>query len=137
MKQIAVVGLVVVAVIFASVGPSQARPNVGHGSAGGHAVARVENHRGFQIPSGFQGRQGVDGRRELLRGDRGRGFVGVGPLFAGRAFAYGGFYDPGPVYSPPVYSAPAPPTYWYCPSAGAYYPDVPSCPDPWVPVQWS
>ena len=38
-------------------------------------------------------------------------------------------------YPPPVY-APAPPSaYWYyCRSAGAYYPTVPSCPEPWVPV---
>jgi hypothetical protein len=24
--------------------------------------------------------------------------------------------------------------YWYCPSYGAYYPSVASCPDTWVPV---
>src|SRR5262249_34172724 len=41
---------------------------------------------------------------------------------------------PGPVYVAPlpVY-APSPPAYWYfCRSAGAYYPYVPSCPEPWV-----
>ena len=44
---------------------------------------------------------------------------------------------PAPVYAypAPVYAAPPPPTYWYyCRSAGAYYPYVPSCPEPWVPV---
>jgi hypothetical protein len=43
---------------------------------------------------------------------------------------------PAPVYAyfAPVYAAP-PPTYWYyCRSLGAYYPYVPNCPEPWVPV---
>jgi hypothetical protein len=36
---------------------------------------------------------------------------------------------PAPVYAPP------PTTYWYfCRSLGVYYPYVPSCPEPWVPV---
>ena len=133
MKQIVAVALVVVGIVFALVDSSQARPSGGHGSAGGHAGARVEGHRGFQGQSGFQGRQGFEGHREFHRG--GRVFVGVAPLFVGPAYAYGWAYDPGYVDSPPVYSAPAPPTYWYCPSAGAYYPDVPSCPEAWVPVQ--
>ena len=38
-------------------------------------------------------------------------------------------------YSVPVYPAPPPPAYWYyCPTYGAYYPDVSSCPEPWVAV---
>ena len=127
MKHIAAVALLVVAVVFASAGLSQARPSGGHGSAGGHAAARVDGHHGFPGQSGFQGRQGFEGHREFHRGGRGRVFVGVAPLFVGPAFAFGGAYDPGD-------GAPAPPTYWYCPSAGAYYPDVPSCPEPWVPV---
>jgi hypothetical protein len=41
--------------------------------------------------------------------------------------------------APPVAVSPPadvpPPTYWYyCPSAGGYWPSVPSCPEPWVPV---
>jgi hypothetical protein len=60
--------------------------------------------------------------------------VGVAPFFVGPAYAYGWAYAPGNVYAPPVDVAP-PPSYWYyCPSAGAYYPDVPACPEPWVPV---
>jgi hypothetical protein len=47
-------------------------------------------------------------------------------------------YLPSPpvvVQEPPVYVEPAQPGYWYyCPSAGGYYPTVPSCPEPWVPV---
>ncbi|HXJ84771.1 MAG TPA: hypothetical protein VMS64_39535 [Candidatus Methylomirabilis sp.] len=42
---------------------------------------------------------------------------------------------PAPVYPAPIYPAPVPPSYWYyCPAYGAYYPDVTSCPQPWVPV---
>jgi hypothetical protein len=38
-------------------------------------------------------------------------------------------------YPVPVYPAPPQPSYWYyCPAYGAYYPDVASCPQPWVPV---
>jgi hypothetical protein len=40
-------------------------------------------------------------------------------------------------YPGPVYTAPPPPpqSYWYyCPAYGAYYPDVLSCPEPWVLV---
>ena len=50
----------------------------------------------------------------------------------------GVFIDVGPIW---VYPAappppPAPPDqYWhYCPSARAYYPTVPTCPEPWVKV---
>src|SRR5439155_607904 len=36
---------------------------------------------------------------------------------------------------PPAHVQPPQPGYWYyCPSAGAYYPAVGSCPEPWVPV---
>ena len=36
---------------------------------------------------------------------------------------------------PPVYQqAPAQNYWYYCPSYGAYYPSVQTCPDPWVPV---
>ena len=31
------------------------------------------------------------------------------------------------LYTPPT-------VYYYCPSAGGYYPDVPVCPEQWVPV---
>ena len=87
--------------------------------------------------------------------------IGVGPWWGG-PYYYGGYYGYGPpapyyyvpqpyyvyapapvVVEPPVYverqPAPAPsaaaPSYWYyCESAGGYYPDVPTCPEPWVPV---
>jgi len=52
-------------------------------------------------------------------------------------------YTPPPVIvqEPPAYAqvapapAPAPQAYWYyCPSAGAYYPTTPTCPEAWVQV---
>jgi hypothetical protein len=71
-------------------------------------------------------------------------FIGVGPSYR---YAPPPYYVYPPVYyAPPVvYSAPVvvpppvyvtPPTaYWYfCPSYGAYYPSVPTCPQAWVPV---
>ena len=43
-------------------------------------------------------------------------------------------YPPPVVVAPPVYAAP-PPAYWYyCRSHGAYYPNTPACPEPWVSV---
>ena len=82
-------------------------------------------------PARLLGPPGLLAHRGFHRGGRGTVFLGVAPLVVGPAYAY--CYDPGYVHSPPEYSAP-PPTYYYCPSAGAYYPDVPSCPEPWVPV---
>jgi len=88
----------------------------------------------------------------------GRVFIGVGigpwwgypyypywyPPYA--PYAYGYPYGPPTVVmeQPPVYvqqqpapapQAPAPSAYWYyCPSMKAYYPNVPSCVEPWVKV---
>ena len=71
---------------------------------------------------------------------------GPGPGWWGPRPAWHG---PRPVYAPPprvvvmeqpVYVqrepvAALPPSYWYyCESAGGYYPSVPSCPEPWVKV---
>jgi hypothetical protein len=45
-------------------------------------------------------------------------------------FVWWGAY---PYYAPDY--APAPSGYWYyCPSAGTYYPYVETCPEAWVPV---
>jgi hypothetical protein len=40
--------------------------------------------------------------------------------------AYSGNYAPAPPASPP------PPSAYYCQSAGAFYPDVKTCPENWV-----
>lgn len=89
-----------------------------------------------------------------------RVFVGISPTFWwGAPYGYAPYgywwgphpyyYPPAPyyVYAPPVVAeppvyverdrAPAPQasSYWYyCESEGAYYPDVETCPEPWVPV---
>jgi hypothetical protein len=82
-------------------------------------------------------------------GVRARVFIGVGPIWWGQPYPY--WYYPPPSYyayppppvivqEPPVYvqpePAPAPSqSYWYyCPSAKAYYPNVQTCTEAWIPV---
>jgi hypothetical protein len=117
LKKFASVVLVVAACVLALATPGQARGGAGHGVSG-HAA---QGHHGFARHPGFAG------RHRLARHGHGKVFIGVGPSFYwGPAYPYG---YPGSVYSPP------PPAYWYyCPSAGAYYPNVPSCDEPWLPV---
>jgi hypothetical protein len=77
-----------------------------------------------------------------------RVFVGFGPWWG----PYPYWYYPPPTYvytpppvvvqEPPVYiqqepaqAAPAPESYWYyCSSSKSYYPNVQSCPEPWLRV---
>jgi hypothetical protein len=103
----------------------------------GHADGRG-GHSGHGGGPGFHGgAQGFHGGRGAFHGHPGGGFHGH-PGFHGRAFIgvapfwWGGGY----VYAPPpVYAQPGYAGYWYyCPSAQAYYPNVPSCPEPWVLV---
>ncbi len=110
LKSLATVAMVAVTIVLTAAVPSEAR-NAAHSPARGHPAA-VQAHRAAERHHDFD------------RDDHGHGraFV-VGPSF------YWGLYAPAYVYSPP------PPSYWYyCPSYGAYYPDVPSCPTAWVPV---
>lgn len=118
MKKLAVVSLVALALLFTLAAPSDA-----------------------------WGRHGFHGVRTHV-------FVGFGPAFWWGPPPYWYYYPP-PYYvysppptvvvQPPVYveqPAPAPPApppppeaYWYyCPSAKAYYPNVQSCPEPWIKV---
>jgi len=77
----------------------------------------------------------------------GRFFISVGPAFYwGYPYWYAPpyyVYTPPPVVvqepayaqAAPAPAAPAPEGYWYyCASAGAYYPTAPSCPEAWVKV---
>jgi hypothetical protein len=73
-----------------------------------------------------------------------------GPFWYGRPYAYYPYAYPYPYYPQPVVVAPpveqpvyvertpAPaqqPAYWYyCESEEGYYPDVETCPEPWVRV---
>src|SRR5262245_29566970 len=96
------------------------------GGMGGHSGAST-GHHGFGGNPGFGGHPRFEGTP---------GFTG-GPGFHhdhhGRGFV---FVEPGFVYWWPSYPyAGAPPGYWYyCPSAGTYYPYVEYCPEPWVQV---
>jgi hypothetical protein len=96
---------------------------------------------GHPPPSGGSG--GRPPRVDSHRGPHGHVFIGIGPLWWGPPYPYWGYpewvYVPPPVtVEPPAYieqPPTAPPAYWYyCPSAGAYYPSVQTCPDPWVRV---
>ena len=90
------------------------------------AYAAPTGHGGSHHPGGFEhhgvdGHHGIDGHHEFHRGLHGPVFFGVAPFYWPEPPAY--------AYAPPL------PSYWYyCPSAGAYYPDVSTCPDAWVPV---
>jgi hypothetical protein len=120
MKKIAVAGLILVAVAVMGVAPSEA-----DGRRGGHS------HRGFVHT---------------------RVFVGFGPSYYWGPYPYW-YYPPPPyvVYTPPpvvvqrsepVYIQQTPPLgpvpeqqfWYYCSSAGGYYPTVPNCAEEWVRV---
>ena len=111
-KKIRLVALVALAIALAVSAPSQARDMGGHGFEGGHVGQGTMRH-GFDRHH-FQGHH-FEGHR-FDRAAHGRfGFI------------------PGPVLPDYGYSE-APPYSYYCPSYGAYYPDVASCPEAWVTV---
>jgi hypothetical protein len=97
------------------------RPSFQHGNRGPGFHGTPGAFRGH--PGGFHGHPGFHGRA----------FIGAGPLFL---WGPGYFYTPPPVVAaPPVYVQPGSAGYWYyCPGAQAYYPNVPSCSEPWVLV---
>ncbi len=116
-------------------------PGIQRGGPQGSVVTpgRPGHHgRGHSGHGHFHGR---GHRRDGFHGHRFHGHKGGGVLIApiGPTFWWNPWwssawsYGPAPV-DPPVYVQ-RPPTYWYyCPSADAYYPAVPTCPEPWVPV---
>jgi hypothetical protein len=83
--------------------------------------------------------------------DHGSRVAVSGSFWWGAPYSYWGWgwgYPPTPYWGYPYYAAPpvvvqppavyieqAPPGYWYyCPSAGAYYPTIQTCPEPWITV---
>ena len=102
------------------------------------------------IPSDAGGWHGGGGEwhHHNFHGGGPRFFVGVGPVWPAPWWYYPPplyTYAPPPVVveSPPavvvqpapVYAAPPPPQYWYfCQSFNAYYPQTPTCPEPWLRV---
>ena len=104
LKKVTYMALAALAIVLAVNGSSQARAMGGH-DGGGHSGGNGMHH-------------GFDGHHDFDRGGHRR--FGFAPVFP-----YYGYYPYG-------YEAPA---YWYyCPSYGAYYPNVASCPEAWVPV---
>ncbi|HME73768.1 MAG TPA: hypothetical protein VKM54_28480 [Myxococcota bacterium] len=110
--------------------PGSAR---GHGGGHGGGFHGGGFHRGGFHGGGFHG-----------HGFRGPVVFGPG-FWWGSAYPRSWYYPPpyyGYDYAPPVivqpppeYVEPPPQSYWYyCQSAGAYYPDVQNCPEPWVAV---
>jgi hypothetical protein len=106
------------------------------------ALLLIASVPGSAWAHGFRGRRPVVGARVVL---------GIGPAFW---WPHPTWYYPPPYYvypppavvvqQPPVYvQQPAPPppppppptAYWYyCGSAKAYYPNVQTCPEPWIKV---
>jgi hypothetical protein len=110
MKALAFAILVAGAIVLGIAASGNAMPS--HGFSGG----RPGGH--------FDGFHRFDGHRFVHNHVR----IFIAPFFVAP------FFVPAPVLSSPavVY---APPVYWYyCRSYGTYYPSVPSCPEPWVPV---
>jgi hypothetical protein len=100
--------------------PPGGAPGHPPGGSPGHPPGRSPGH-----PPGWHGRPPVH-HPGYHPGVRGGFYAGAWPWW---------YWWP---YPGPVYTAPPPPpeeSYWYyCPTYGAYYPDVLICPDPWVPV---
>ena len=104
----------------------------GHGAMGGHG-----GFSGHGAGGHFDGHHGFDHHFDGHHFHPGfHGGVVIGAPFFWGAYPYAPYYPYDPYYDPaPTYTVPAPPTYWYyCASAGGYYPTVPACPESWVQV---
>jgi hypothetical protein len=104
----------VLAIVLAASGSAVAAGVGGHGGGG---------HPGGMVGHAFDGHH-FEGHFDGHHFDRGHfhgrfGFVPVVPFY--------GYYG-----APGYYDAPG--SWYYCPSYGAYYPSVTSCPDAWEPV---
>lgn len=115
----------------AHAGPGPGRGGGGSQGPSGNHAGGSSRHPGFSgsRPPGFNGGHHFDGHRGFAGHPRSRVFLGFGPgVYWGPAYPYAWDYQPEVLYAPP-------PAYWYyCASAGAYYPYVASCAEPWVPV---
>jgi hypothetical protein len=129
LKKLSAIAFAGIVTVLATVGPSFADGRRGGaGFAGRGSVGQF--HRNPGVSRGFvvhpPARQFHGGFHRGFSGHHfhNRGFV-VSPFIAA-PFAFGWAY-------PPAYVPPAQ-TYWFCPTYGAYYPQVQSCPVPWQPV---
>jgi hypothetical protein len=113
MKRLASVILLAGAIVLVAAAPDDAMPR--HEFSGGRPGGHFDGHHRFDGQHRFDGHR--DFRRDHVR-------IFAAPLFL-----------PVPFFAAPAFVYAAPPAYWYyCRSYGAYYPYVPSCPEPWVPV---
>jgi len=136
LRKLSTMALATTAIVLATTTFGHADPHGGArggvaGRPGGHVEGRPglrgQPHRspGFQR---FQGHRAFDGRRFDGRGfdHRFHRFHSGPVIVAPFVWSFG---DPAYTYEPPATN------YWYyCPSYGAYYPSVQSCPVPWVTV---
>jgi hypothetical protein len=120
--KLASMAFTVLAIVLAIGSPSQvqARGGGGGGHSGGSGMHDgFGGHDGFSGHDGFGGRDGFGGHRDF-NGHREH-----------RRFGFGSdFFDDGDY---PDAAGDQEPAYW-CPSYGAYYPSVTSCPESWEPV---
>lgn len=121
-------------IVLAASAPTQAGGRGGAGFSGGRGGPGSAGARGGPAFAG--GRGGAHHSPAHSGPSRHHHFHGRGPILVGVGAAFllaplpWWYYSP--VYVAPVYPAPA---YWYyCPSYGRYYPTVPTCPEPWLPV---
>ena len=138
MKRARALALIAVLIAFVFVPPSYAagRRHIHHRGFHHHGGLhhRGFHHRGFH----HHGHHRFRHHGFHHHGFRSRAFIGFGPTYW-----YHPSYVPRPVaiQQPPIYVQQAPatdplePGHWYfCQSAGAYYPTAPSCPEAWVKV---
>ena len=121
-KRIAFAAFAALTMALAVSAPSHAEGMRGHGSEGGHGGGAMQHH-------------GSEGRHFEGHGFDGHHFEGHDfdrHHFEGRGFRFGPVF---PYYAPYYSPYGVAPSYWYyCPSYGAYYPSVTSCPEAWVTV---
>lgn len=150
MRKLSSIALVGIAIVLATVSFGFAAPSRGggggvHGGGGFHGggpavrsgPAFHASRPGFHGSPGFHGHPGVHGHFD------GHHFHNHGRVFVGGAFVAAPFFWPYAAYPYPytysydpgyAYQAPAQSYWYYCPSYGAYYPSVQTCPEAWVPV---
>ena len=118
-RQLAFVAIAALAIVLSTNAPSEARGGGGHGGSGG-------GHAGEALGHGFEGHHDLDGHHDFDRFGHDRFLFG----FGGPVYPYDG-YDGD---YPPAYRYEAPAFWYYCPTYGAYYPNVATCPETWMPV---
>ena len=130
-KKLLSIALVAIAVVLAAASLSYAAPHGGGPGFAGHPpVGHFGRPATHVVRPPVVPHHGFDGRH-FVRGPHVGVFVGA-PFIVPLVYPY--YYPPAYTYDPaPTYDQA--PSYWYyCQSYGQYYPNVSSCPEPWVTV---